>query len=181
MESAAAAQTQWVLDPSHSELSFKVKHLMISNVKGEFRKFNAVIAGADFSKSPLTVTIDAASVFTNDDNRDGHLKGPDFFNVEQYPEIVFTSTAVSKTGDDSYQLNGLLTIRGISKEISLELEYGGVNKDPWGNEKAAFTVNGKINRSDWGLTWNAALEAGGVLVSEEVRLNADVQFVKKSA
>lgn len=178
MESAAATTPQWTLDLSHSELSFKVKHLMISNVKGVFRKFSANIDGADFTKAPITVTIDSASVFTNDDNRDGHLKGADFFDAEKYPEIVFKSTAFTKVDDENYELKGQLTIKDISKEVTLNVEYGGIGKDPWGHEKAAFTVNGKINRTDWGLNWNAALEAGGVLVSEEVRISADVQFVK---
>lgn len=179
MESAAAAaQTKWVLDPSHSELSFKVKHLMISNVKGVFKNFSAVIDGDDFIKAPITVTIESASVFTNDDNRDGHLKSAEFFDVEKYPEIVFKSTSISKVDDEHYTLKGQLTIKGISKEVTLNVEYSGTGKDPWGNEKAAFSVSGKINRTDWGLNWNAALEAGGVLVSEEVRIDADIQLKK---
>ena len=175
-----ATSTKWVLDPTHSELLFKVKHLMISNVKGEFRKFSAEIDGEDFTKSPIHATIESASVFTNDDNRDGHLKGADFFDVEKFPEISFSSKSFKKIDESNYQLTGSLTLKGISKELTLEVEFGGVNKDPWGNEKAGFTVSGKINRKDWGLTWNAALETGGVLVSEEVKITAELQFVKKA-
>lgn len=151
---------------------------MISNVKGEFRKFSAVIHGSDFTKASITVAVDTASVFTNDDKRDGHLKGTDFFDVENFPEMVFKSTAFTKTDDENYQLKGQLTIKGVSKEVVLDVEYGGIGKDPWGQEKAAFAISGKIKRSDWGLSWNAALESGGVLVSDEVRISADVQFVK---
>ncbi len=171
--------TKWVLDPTHSELLFKVKHLMISNVKGEFRKFSAVIDGADFTTAPVSVTIDAASIFTNEDNRDGHLRSGDFFDVENHKEITFVSSAFTKNGDD-YKVTGALTIKGITNTVTLDVEFGGTNKDPWGNEKAAFAVSGKINRKDWGLNWNAALETGGVLVSEEVRINAEVQFVKQN-
>jgi polyisoprenoid-binding protein YceI len=170
----------WVLDPTHSEILFKVKHLMITNVKGEFRKFSANILGEDFTTAPIEVSIDASSIFTNEDNRDGHLKGADFFDVENHKELTFKSTSVSKVDSENYLLNGELTIKGISNNISLNVEFGGVNKDPWGNQKAGFSVNGKINRKDWGLTWNAPLETGGLLVSEEVTLMAEVQFVKQA-
>ncbi len=172
--------TKWVLDPSHSEILFKVRHMMITNVKGEFRKFSAVIEGEDFRKSPVKVVIDSSSVFTNDDSRDTHLKSADFFDVENYKELVFESTAFKRTDDDQYKLTGLLTIKGITKEVTLNVEFGGVNKDPWGNEKAGFSLDGKINRKDWGLNWNAALETGGVLVSEDVKIQAEVQFVKQA-
>jgi len=174
-----ATKQNWVLDPTHSELLFKVKHLMITNVKGEFRKFQASVSadGQDFSGATVNVTIDAASIFTNEDQRDGHLKSGDFFDVEKYPHLTFQGTTVKKANGE-YQLQGPLTIKGSSKEVVLDVEFGGVNKDPWGNEKAGFSLSGKINRKDWGLNWNAALETGGVLVSEEVTLQAEVQFVK---
>ncbi len=172
--------SKWVLDPTHSEILFKVKHLMITNVKGEFRKFSASIAGEDFQNSPIEVSIDASSIFTNEENRDGHLKGADFFDVENHKELTFKSTSVIKIDAENYKLNGILTIKGINKEISLDLEFGGINKDPWGNQKAGFSVNGKINRKDWELNWNAPLETGGFLVSEEVTLMAEVQFVKQA-
>ncbi len=172
--------SKWVLDPTHSEILFKVKHLMITNVKGEFRKFSASIAGEDFQNSPIEVSIDASSIFTNEENRDGHLKSADFFDVENHKELTFKSTSVNKIDNENYKLIGILTIKGISKEISLDLEFGGINKDPWGNQKAGFSVNGKINRKDWELNWNAPLETGGFLVSEEVALMAEVQFVKQA-
>lgn len=174
-----AIKTKWVLDPTHSEILFKVKHLMITNVKGEFRKFNAEIDGEDFSKSSINVTIDAASVFTNEETRDNHMKSADFFDVENYPVLTFKGTSFKKVDDENYKLKGVLTIKGVSNEITLDAEFGGINKDPWGNEKAGFSLNGKINRKDFGLNWNAALETGGVLVSDEVRLSAEVQFVKQ--
>jgi polyisoprenoid-binding protein YceI len=175
------ATTKWVLDLSHSELNFKVKHLMISNVKGAFRKFEAEVDGEDFTASSVQVTIDASSIFTNDDARDAHLKSADFFDVANHREITFKSTSFRKVDDNSYKLAGQLTMKGVSKAVTLDVEFGGTNKDPWGNEKAAFSLNGLINRKDWGLNWNAALETGGVLVSDEVRISGDIQLVKKSA
>jgi len=109
------------------------------------------------------------------------LKGADFFDVENHPELTFTGTSFNKIDDENYQLKGILTIKGVSKEIALDVEFGGINKDPWGNEKAGFSINGKINRKDWGLNWNAALETGGVLVSDEVKISAEVQFVKQAS
>jgi len=177
-----SATTKWIADPTHSEILFKVKHLMITNVKGEFTKFNADITttGDDFSKASINVTIDAASVFTNEDSRDGHLKSPDFFDVANFPELSFKGTSFKKADDENYKLTGLLTIKGVSKEVTLDVEFGGINKDPWGNQKAGFSLSGKINRKDFGLNWNAALETGGVLVSDEVKLSAEVQFIKQA-
>jgi polyisoprenoid-binding protein YceI len=174
-------KTKWVLDPSHSELLFRVKHLMITNVRGEFRKFTAeaTTSGNDFNNASVNVTVDATSVFTNNDDRDAHLKSADFFEVDKYGGLTFTATSFEKTEGEEFKLTGLLTIKGVSKEVILDVEFGGINKDPWGNEKAGFSLNGKINRKDWGLNWNAALETGGVLVSEEVKINADVQLVKQ--
>ncbi len=173
-----ATKTKWVLDLAHSELNFKVKHLMISNVKGSFRKFEGSIDGKDFTTSPINVKIDVSSIFTNDDARDGHLKNADFFDVENNGDILFNSTSFKKVDAENYILTGNLTIKGISKEVRLEVEFGGLNKDPWGNEKAAFSFNTKINRKDWGLSWNAALESGGVLLSDEVHINGDIQLTK---
>jgi len=177
---ATATRTIWTLDPTHSEITFKVKHLMISNVKGEFRKMNASIdmLGNDITTAKAKVNIDAASIFTNDENRDKHLQSADFFDAENHPELTFESSALTGSGSD-YTLTGNLTIKGITKPVALDVEFGGVNKDPWGNEKMGFSLSGKINRKDWGLNWNAALETGGVLVSEEVRIHAEVQFVKQ--
>ncbi|MFF5383272.1 YceI family protein [Pedobacter suwonensis] len=176
-----ANTTIWAIDPAHSEITFKVKHMMISNVKGEFKTFSGKVDGEDFTTSKITVTIDAASIFTNDQQRDTHLKSADFFDVENYKELTFESISFTKVDEENYQLKGQLTIKGISKEVNLDVEFGGINKDPWGNEKAGFSVTGKINRKDWGLNWNTALETGGVLVSEAVTINADVQLVKQEA
>jgi polyisoprenoid-binding protein YceI len=179
---AVKTKTKWNLDSTHSEVVFKVKHLMITNVKGEFRKFDAVIEsfGEDFANASVRASIDASSIYTNDDSRDAHLRSADFFDVENHREISFTGTSFQKRAQDEYVLTGMLTIKGVSREVKFDVEFGGLSKDPWGNEKAGFSVYGKINRTDWGLNWNAALEAGGVLVSEEVRISAEVQFVKKA-
>lgn len=175
-------QTSWVLDPTHSEIVFKVKHLMITNVKGEFRSFNASITsvGTDFSKAKVKANIDASSIFTNNTDRDAHLQSADFFDAATYKELSFEGTSFTKLDEDNYQLKGMLTIKDVSKEVSFDVEFGGLMKDPYGNEKAGFSLSGKINRKDWGLNWNAALEAGGVMVSEEVRINAELQFVKQA-
>lgn len=172
--------TKWVLDPTHSELTFKVKHMMIANVKGEFKNFSIEVGGDDIFKSAINVTVDTTSINTNNEQRDGHLKAPDFFDVENHKAITFKSISLQKTDGDEYELKGNLTIKEVSKEIALAVEFGGINKDPWGNEKAGFSIEGKINRKDWGLNWNAALETGGVLVSEEVKIFGEVQFVKQS-
>jgi len=175
-------KTKWVLDPAHSEILFKVKHLMITNVKGEFRNFSAeaISEGNDFSSAEASLTIEAASVFTNNDDRDNHLKSADFFDVENHKELTFEATKIEKVEEGEYKLTGLLTIKGIAKEVTLDMEYGGIMKDPWGNEKAGFSLEGKINRKEWGLNWNAALEAGGVLVGDEIKISAEVQFAKQA-
>ncbi|MEX2592580.1 MAG: YceI family protein [Anditalea sp.] len=174
-------KTKWVIDAAHSELTFKVKHLMITNVKGEFQNFKTSIesAGTDFKHAKASAIIDAGSIYTNNKDRDAHLKSADFFDVENHKEITFEGTAFNKLDEENYQLKGLLTMKGVTKEIGLDVEFGGVVKDPYGNEKAGFSISGKINRKEWGLNWNAALEAGGVMVSDEVRINAEVQFVKQ--
>ena len=177
-----SVKTKWTLDPTHSELAFKVRHMMITNVKGEFRKFDSTILseGTDFTKSSIDVTIEAGSIFTNDETRDGHLKSADFFDIEKHSALTFHGKSFRKVDDDEYKLTGILTIKGVSKEVTLDVEFGGINKDPWGNEKVGFSVEGKINRKDFDLNWNAALETGGVLVSEEVKISAEVQFVKEA-
>lgn len=171
--------TKWVIDPTHSELGFKVKHLMISNVKGVFTNYKATIDGENFATSPLKVTIQAASINTNNTDRDNHLKSADFFDAENFPNLTFEGLSFTKVDDEEYKLKGVLTIKEVSKEIELDLAYGGTNKDPWGNEKMAFEITGKLNRKDFGLNWNSTLETGGVLVGDEVKINAEVQFVKQ--
>ncbi|MCC6279941.1 MAG: YceI family protein [Saprospiraceae bacterium] len=179
---ANATKTKWVLDPTHSEIVFKVKHLMITNVKGEFRTFHAEITSAstDFTKASIHANIDAASVFTNEDNRDNHLRSADFFDVANFPQLTFEGTAFEHLSGENYRLTGNLTIKDATHPVTLDVEFGGINTDPWGNEKAGFSLSGSINRKAWGLNWNAALEAGGVLVSEEVKIGGELQFVKQA-
>lgn len=171
--------TTWVLDPTHSEIMFKVRHMMITNVKGEFKNFTIDVDGEDITKAKFNVNIDAASIDTNNEQRDAHLKSADFFDVENFKELTFSGTSFTPKGDDEFELKGILTIKGVSKEAKLDVEFGGINKDPWGNEKAGFSIEGKINRKDWGLNWNTALETGGVLVSDEVKISGEIQFVKQ--
>lgn len=168
--------TKWNLDPAHSEITFKVKHMMISNIKGNFTTFTAEIDAADdtFANATTTATIQTDSISTNNTDRDNHLKSAEFFNTEANPTITFESSALNN------EVTGNLTINGITKPIVLDVEFGGINVDPWGNTKAGFSFEGKINRKDFGLNWNAALEAGGVMVSEEVKVAGELQFVKQA-
>jgi polyisoprenoid-binding protein YceI len=172
------ATSTWALDPTHSEVQFKVKHLMMTNVTGQFTVLSAnIAANEDFTNAKVNFSAEVGSVSTGNEQRDGHLKGGDFFDTEKFPTLNFESTHYNaKEG----KVKGNLTIKGITKPVILDAEFNGTNKDPWGNLKAGFSLSGKINRSDWGLSWNAALEAGGLLVSEEVKINAEVQFVKQA-
>ena len=175
------ATTQWSLDPTHSELQFKVKHLMITTVTGSLKNFEATLtsAGDDFTDADISFKGDINSLDTGNTDRDTHLKSADFFDAEKFATIEFKSNAVEKDGND-YIVNGDLTIKGETKPAKLIAEFGGIATDPWGNTKAGFTLSGKINRSDFGLTWNAALETGGVMVSEEVKILGELQFVKQA-
>ena len=174
-------KSKWTIDPAHSEVGFKVKHLMITNIKGQFTEYDASIytTGDDFMTSEVDFWINAASITTGSPDRDTHLRSADFLDVENHPQINFLGNSYEEVDKDgSYTLYGDMTIRGITKKIKLDVEFGGVVKDPWGNEKAAFTVNGKVNRKEWGLVWNAPLETGGVLVSDEVYINCEFQLKK---
>jgi len=175
------ASTTWALDPTHSELQFKVKHLMITTVTGSLSIFSASLTteSDDFEGAQVSFEAEANSVKTGNSDRDNHLIGADFFDSETHPKISFTSTSFKKGGDD-YILEGDLTVKGNTKPVKLNVEFGGIATDPWGNTKAGFTLTGKINRADFGLTWNAALETGGVMVSEEVKLAGELQFVKQA-
>jgi polyisoprenoid-binding protein YceI len=175
--------TTWALDPTHSELLFRVKHLMIANVKGEFRKFNVQVSleGDDFTSAQVAAQVDVNSVDTNNADRDGHLKSPDFFDTASHPEMKFQSTSITKKGDALFAMQGDLTIKGHTQSVTLDVEFGGLNKDPWGNEKAGYSFTTTINRKDFGLNWNAALETGGVLVSEEVKISGELQFAKQAS
>jgi polyisoprenoid-binding protein YceI len=173
------SNTKWVLDPTHSEVQFKVKHLMITNVTGQFKVLSAEAQTTDqgFDHTQVAFSIDVNSIDTGNEQRDGHLRSGDFFDAEKYPAIAFNSTGYNaSTG----KIKGDLTVRDVTKPVEFDVEFSGTNKDPWGNEKAGFSINGKINRNDFGLTWNAALESGGVLVSEDVKLQAEIQFVKQA-
>jgi len=174
------ATTKWALDPTHSEINFKVKHLMISTVTGAIGKFDATLESEneDFSNAKISFTADLNSINTNNEQRDGHLKSPDFFDTEKFPQMTFISDSVSKNSD-ALVVKGNLTIKGITKPIELKAELGGIGKDPWGNTKAGFSFDTKINREDFGLTWNAALESGGVLVSNDVKILGEIQLVKQ--
>ncbi len=176
------ATKNWVIDPTHSEVQFKIKHLMITNVTGSFGKFQATVLteDEDFMKAKISFTADVDSISTNNEQRDGHLKSADFFDAATYPQIKFEATKFEKVDNDgSYELYGDLTLRDVTKNVKLDVEFGGVVKDPYGNTKAGFTINGKINRKDFGLTWNAVTEAGGVVVSDEVRIIAEIQLIEQ--
>jgi polyisoprenoid-binding protein YceI len=178
-----STKTKWGIDAVHSEIGFKLKHLMIANVRGEFNEFDGSIytTGEDFMSAEVDCWINPASVDTGNEQRDAHLKGADFFDVENFKEINFVANTYENVDSDgSYELWGDLTIKGITKRIQLDVEFGGIVKDPWGNHKAAFSINGKINRKDFGLTWNNSLESGGVLLGEEVNIACDIQLVKQS-
>ncbi len=166
--------TKWNLDPAHSEITFKVRHMMISNVKGEFKNFSIDLESADdeFKNVKANATIDTASISTNNTDRDNHLKSAEFFNAEAHPQITFETDSLNE------EVTGNLTINGVTKPVKLDVDLGGINVDPWGQTKAGFSFEGKINRSDFGLNWNAALEAGGVMVSDEVKIAGELQFVK---
>lgn len=183
METSQPTKTKWAIDPSHSEVAFKVKHLMITSVKGKFSEFEASIftTGEDFMTAEIDFWLNPASIDTGDAKRDEHLKSADFFDVENHKQITFIGNTYEQVdGDGSYELYGDLTIKGITKQIKLDVEFGGVMKDPWGNEKAGFSVNGKINRKDWELNWNTVLEAGGVLVSDQIKISCEIQLVRQA-
>lgn len=175
------ATTKWALDPTHSELQFKVKHLMITTVTGSLKSFTAELTseGDEFADADISFKGDIASLDTGNTDRDNHLKAADFFDAEKFAHMEFKSTSVEKDGDD-YAVMGDLTIKGVTKQVKLTAEFGGIATDPWGQTKAGFTLSGKINRTDFGLTWNAALETGGVMVSEEVKILGELQFIKQA-
>jgi polyisoprenoid-binding protein YceI len=176
------ANTKWVIDPTHSEIGFKVRHLMISNVSGKFDQFEAEVEteNEDFATAQIRATIKTASVNTSNLQRDEHLRNSDFFEVQNHPDILFTSQKVEKIDNDNFVLHGNLTLKGITKQVKLQVEYSGFTKDPWGGERAGFVVTGKINRNDFGLSFNAALETGGVVLGDEVKIHSEIQLVKQA-
>lgn len=166
----------WSIDPSHSEVGFTARHLM-SKVRGQFEKFEGRIVTGDAPSA--TATIDLNSINTREENRDAHLRSGDFFDVENNGPMTFTSTTIEQ-GGKGLLVTGDLSLKGVTKPVTLDVEFNGTATDPWGNEKAAFEAEGEINRTDWGLTWNANLEKGGVLVSEKIKLVLDVQLTKQA-
>lgn len=171
----------WNIDAAHSVAEFKVKHMMISNVKGQFTGLTGKLTldDTDIANSKVEATIDAASIATGDGQRDAHLKSADFFDVEKFPTLAFTSAKVERSGDGELTLEGELTIHGVTRKVKFAVEGPTApGKDPWGNTRIGVSATTKINRKDYGLTWNAALETGGILVGEEVTITLDVQFVK---
>src|SRR5690606_3172021 len=173
--------TTWKLDPTHSEVAFKVKHLVITTVTGYFRSFDGAIETpneTDFASGKVSFRIDASSIDTNQAQRDEHLKAADFFDVAQYPQMTFTSTSIEEKSSDEFLLHGALTIRGVTKPTTFQVDFGGTVTDHYGNFKAGFEVTGKISRKEFGLTWNGVTEAGAIVVSDDVKLQASLQFVK---
>lgn len=173
--------TKWIVDPTHSEVHFKVKHLVISTVTGTFKVFGGELLteSEDFENAEINFSLDVASIDTNQEQRDEHLRGADFFNSAEYPKITFKSTAFNKDGDD-YQLLGDLTVKDVTKPVKLNVEFGGSATDFYGNDKAGFEVTGKINRKDFGLTWDGITEAGAIVVGEDIKLSINLQLVKQA-
>jgi polyisoprenoid-binding protein YceI len=175
------ANTKWILDPTHSELGFKIKHLMISNVSGFFNSFQIVgeTKDEDFSTAKIQLKADMNSIHTNNEQRDAHLRNSDFFETDKHPEMVFESSRIEKIDRENFHVYGNLTLKNISRPVQLNVEYSGTTKDPWGGERAGFTVTGKIKRSDWGINFGL-LEAGGAMLGDEVKIHSEIQLVKQA-
>ncbi|HXS35209.1 MAG TPA: YceI family protein [Flavipsychrobacter sp.] len=175
------ATTKWELDPTHSEVQFKVKHLVISTVTGTFKKFNVNVEtnGNDFTTAKIHFNADVNSVSTNNEQRDNHLKSPDFFDAANHPQLEFEGTKLEKISDDEYKLHGNLTIREITKSITLNVEFGGIIQDPWGNTRVGFTIEGKVNRKEYGLMWHAVTETGGLVAGDDVKIHVNAEFIKE--
>lgn len=171
--------TKWSLDPTHSEIGFKIKHLMISNVTGHFGKFDvqAETPGDDFLQSKINATISVDSINTKNEQRDHHLLNADFFQADTYPNISFVSTSI-EPADDGFTLHGELTLKDVTRPVSFSVEHSGITKDPWGNVRAGFSLTGRINRKDWGISFNALTETGGLVLGEELKVFAEIQLVR---
>ena len=176
-----SVKTKWALDPAHSEVNFKVKHLVISSVTGTFKSFKGGFETdhEDFSNADIDFSLDVNSIDTNQEQRDVHLKSSDFFDQEKYPKISFKSTSFTKSGED-YELTGNLNVKDVTKPIKLKVEFGGTATDFYGNEKAGFEITGKISRKEYGLTWDALTEAGAIVVGDDIKLNINAQFAKQA-
>ena len=173
---------KWTIDTAHSEVTFKVRHLVISNVSGKFTSFVGTVEAdkEDFSDAAISFSADIESITTGNEQRDGHLKSPDFFDAANHPKLSFSSTSVNKVKGSDYIVKGNLTIKGVSKPVELEVEFGGIQKDFYGRTIAGFEVNGKINRQDYGLTWSAVTETGGIVVADDVKLHINTELVKEA-
>lgn len=174
---------RWNIDNTHSGISFSIRHMVVSKVRGRFTKFSGTLTlgDEDLTRSNVEVNIDAASIDTGVAERDTHLRSPDFFDVAQHPELRFRSTQIEKVAADRYRVLGALTIRGVTRDVTLDVDYGGQAKDPWGHERVGFQARTSLNRKDFGLEWNQVLEAGGVLVGDRVEIELEVQAVKAAA
>jgi polyisoprenoid-binding protein YceI len=179
-EAAVKKGTTWAIDPAHSQIQFKVRHMMISTVTGTFDKFHSEVEmdGEDLNSAKVFFEAETASVHTGSADRDTHLRSADFFDAENHPKLTFKASRLEHVADNAWKVTGDLTMRGTARPITLDMEWNGVNKDPWGNMKAGLNLRGKLNRKEFGLNWNAALEAGGVLVSDEVRIECEVQYAR---
>ncbi|MEU1118152.1 MULTISPECIES: YceI family protein [unclassified Streptomyces] len=179
----AALTGDYTIDPAHSTIGFVARHAMVTNVKGSFLDFTGALHldGTDPSRSTATLDVTMQSIDTGNADRDGHLKSADFFKTDEFPEMTFRSTKTEALGGDDYRVTGDLTILGTTKPLSIDLEFNGSAKDPFGNERVGFEGKAEILRSEWGLTWNAALETGGVLVSDKIKLNFDISAIKAGA
>ena len=179
--SAAAQTTKWGFDKAHSKVQFDIAHLVISEVTGQFNEYDGTVLSdkADFSDVVVDFSIDVKSIDTDNEKRDGHLRGEDFFDIAKYPEIIFKSKSVKKAGNNLYKFTGDLTMHGVTKEVTLDVQYNGTINDNWGNTKAGFKVTGKINRTDFGLKYNSALEAGGLMLGEEVTITCKFELLKQ--
>lgn len=173
-------KTKWTIDKDHSSVDFSIRHMMIANVKGTFHNFNATVEAdvKDLTSADIDFTVDLTSIDTRNQDRDGHLKSPDFFDVEKFPTMNFRSTDIKKKDEDEYEVSGELTLHGVKNKETFTVTFEGQGKDPWGNEKVGFSAQGTINRTDYGLTWNSALETGGVLVGDKVKVNLQIEASK---
>jgi polyisoprenoid-binding protein YceI len=184
MDTLTSTTTKWLIDSHHSEISFKAKHLVITTVTGKFKDFTGEVetTNDDFRGSKISFSAKIDSIDTGSEGRDGHLKSPEFFDAANFPEVKFEGTDLVKVSDDTYTLTGNLTLKGVTKPITLEVEYAGIHKDPfYGKTKAGFEINGKIHRKDFGLTWDVLTEAGGAVVSNDIRIHCNIQLDRVDA
>ncbi|CAG7644487.1 hypothetical protein PAESOLCIP111_04718 [Paenibacillus solanacearum] len=174
--------TKWAVDPTHSSIDFTIRHMMIAKVKGTFHAFEAQIEAdpADLTTASIDFSVDIASIDTRNQDRDAHLRSGDFFDAEKYPKMTFRSASIVNTGDGTYDVSGEFTLHGVTRTETFAVTYEGSGTDPWGNEKAGFSAQGVIKRSDYGLTYNAALETGGVLIGDEVKVSVEIEAAKQA-